>query len=202
MKIILILTCLNSLFNTPIKIKVVDKNSGNPIAFVGYTRISDHKGSYSDESGNIEFESGLNEKYTLSCIGYHSDTIVPSKSSEMVFLNPKIIELKEFEVYKNRNIEKEIDIGYSKKGVSFKPFYSILSRKMAVCTYIPKENKNETWLISEIKIDLGAAKSNDYEAFLIRLFIKEKDNKLPGRDLLTKDYIVKIMPIPKDLVIH
>lgn len=191
MRIILVFALLFHFQNTPIRIKVLDKNTLQPIPFVTYTRVSDQKGSYSDENGNIEIISESERRYILSCVGYITDTILVTNSLNVVFLIPKIVELKDLKVSAKKSKEKIIEIGYL-SGFSLIPYTSSLPRKMAVCTYIPSMNENRTIIIKDIKIDIGADKSKVYEAFLIRLFIKENSKKLPGKDLLTKDFVVKI----------
>jgi hypothetical protein len=191
MNIILVFLLLINVQYSPIKLKVLDKNTNQPIPYVSYTRITDLKGSFSDENGNIEIVSNLDSKYILSCVGYISDTLLPVNSSNVVFLQPKIVELKEIEVTAKKNRERLLEIGYL-KGFSLVPYSSFLSRKMAVCTYFPANHDNKSFVIKKIKIDIGANRSNIFEAFLIRLFIKENINNLPGNDLITKDFVVKI----------
>ncbi|MCP9765662.1 hypothetical protein [Lacihabitans soyangensis] len=191
MIVLFLLSYLFSLQFNPINLKIVNAETGQVIPYVTYTRLFDFKGSFSDENGNIQILEHLDKQYVISCIGYKNDTIVPSKSTATIFLNPSTIELPELEVSGRKNKEKIHEIGYL-KGFSVVPYYSSLPRKMAICTFIPSSDKSKKWTIQTIKINIGANKSKNYDAFLIRLFIKENNNKTPGKDLLTRDLIARI----------
>lgn len=191
MIVLFLLSYLTFTYFNPIKLKIVNAQSGQVIPYVSYTRLFDFKGSFSDENGNIEILEHLDKKYVISSIGYESDTIIPSKSTQTIFLRPFTIELPELEIIGRKEQEKIYEIGYL-RGFSIIPYYSSLPRKMAVCTFIPTKDKSKKWAINSIKINIGANKSKNYEAFLIRIFIRENLNKIPGKDLLTKDLIVRI----------
>lgn len=191
MSLLLILTLIFNFQSSLITIKVLDEDTGKPIPFVNFTRISDHKGSFGNEEGIIIIESEPNQAFQLSCVGYQSLIIVPSESSDIVYLKPIVKELKEVVVTGRKNKEKTTEIGYLSK-TSFNPYYTGLTRKMALSTYIPNKNKGGNIIIKDILIDIGGRKSKIYDSFVIRLFIKENINSVPGKDLLQKDLVVKI----------
>lgn len=189
MNLLLIFICLFQ--SDTLTINVLDEASKKLIPYVSYVRLSDRKGSFANQDGSIAFTGNLDTPYVLSCVGYQTDTIVPSKVHGMILLKPLTIELPEVKITTNKTKRKIINIGYLGK-FSWMPWHAAIPRKMAISTFIPSEDKAKKWEIIDIKMDIGANKSEIYSEFLIRLFIKENNNQTPGKDLLIKDMIVSV----------
>lgn len=182
---------ISNLDLTGFNIAIIDKETNLPIPYISYTRLSDFKGSFANEDGIIEFGSEEDIPYLISCVGYQSDTFIPKRTTTKFFLKPKLINLEDLEITAKKSKNKVFEIGYL-SGFSIVPYYAALPRKMAVCTFIPNNNKEKKIAINDIKIDIGANKSKNYKSFLIRLFIKENEKGMPGEDLLKKDMVVTI----------
>lgn len=174
-----------------IKIQVLDEGSRMPISYAGYVRISDNKGSFANEEGFFTIDSKLEEQYLLTCVGYIPDTIIPIKTDKVIYLKPSYTQLKSVVVMGKKIKENTFQIG-KLGGFSLVPYHASISRKMEICTYIPSLNNEKKWEVKSIKMDIGGSKSKVYTSFLIRLFIKDVEGGLPGKDLLNKNMVVTI----------
>lgn len=150
--IFLFLLNFNSLGkNSAIEIQVIDEVSKMPVPYASYVRVSDHKGSFAYEEGFFKIDTKLNEPYLVSCIGYLTDTIIPSKSGRVIYLKPKNILLKQVTVHGIKSKEKTYQIG-ELGGFTLSPYHSSITRKMEMCTYLPSLNDKKQWEIKSIKM--------------------------------------------------
>lgn len=173
------------------KLKILDVKSKVAISYATITKLDDGKGSFADENGIFTFEKNTNNKFIISCLGYQNDTIIPEKNDFTIYLKPMTYDLRSIEVIGKRAKVKKTEVGYF-HAFSLLPYYASLPRKMSVCTLIPSKPNSNDWLISNVRLNIGAGKSKIYNSFIVRIFIKENLNNKPGKDLLKKDMIVSI----------
>ncbi len=173
------------------KFQILDFKSKEPISYATITKLDDGKGSFADENGIFTFEINTNNKFIISCLGYQNDTIIPEKNDFTIYLKPMAYDLRLIEVIGKRAKVKKTEVGYY-NAFSLLPYYASLPRKMMVCTYIPTKLNSSEWLISDVKLNIGAGKSKIYDSFIIRIFIKDNLKGTPGKDLLKQDMIVSI----------
>ena len=108
---ILVLCCLS--FNLKAQITATIKNPTDqkPIPYVNIWVENENIGVTADENGKFSIVALANSKLVFNALGYDDKTIEASKIDGIVYLIPKVFELKEVIVYQLKKLLK-IKLGH------------------------------------------------------------------------------------------
>jgi hypothetical protein len=186
----LLLFCLISLISNA-QITAIVKNSKDqkPIPYVNIWVENENIGVTADENGKFTITAPINSKFIFNALGYDDKIMEASKIDGVVYLIPKVFELKEVVVSSaKKTIENKIGTFISKGINSF--YGSGDNYPYLVARYFPNDTKSaETPFIKSImpfcNSDIKGAK------FKVRIF-ESKKNGLPGDELITENILVTV----------
>ena len=185
----LILCFISLISNAQITATIKNPIDQKPIPYVNIWVENENIGVTADENGKFTIAAPANSKLVFNALGYDDKTIEASKIDGIVYLIPKVFELKEVIVSSaKKTIEnkigtfksKDIDLDYGCND----------NFPIVVARYFPNDAKSaETPFIKSImpfcKSDLNDAK------FRLRIF-EAKESGLPGKELIDENMIVTI----------
>lgn len=169
-----------------LKGNILDKENKEPVVYANISFIKSNKGISSKEDGSFELEIDkelLKDKVHVSCLNY-KDTVVLAKDiqNKTLFLSPKLYNLNEVVVSKERN--KKVVLDKVKKRVS--PFHTNNIRMVG--KYFPNK-LDGIFYLENVKIFFS--KRNSHKAkFRIRIFSVDKNTGKPKEDILNKSITV------------
>ncbi len=179
--------CLLLFFSTK-NITVVDAESNQPIPFVSFIGLNDHKGGYADEHGKIYVEGNLSQPFVISCVGYATDTVYFDK--DIIPMKAQTIVLPSVQVTAQASKLTTQTLGFFKKNswVSF-----AAQAKYEFYTFIANPDTSHQWYIKTIKIALRGYSKKKFESFKIRPHVKDVFKRKPHHELLPHDLTVDVL---------
>jgi len=186
----ILLFCLISLIsNAQITAIVKNPTDQKPIPYVNIWVENENIGVTADENGKFTIAAPINSKFIFNALGYDDKIMEASKIDGVVYLIPKVFELKEVVVSSaKKTIENKIGTFISKGINSF--YGSGDNYPYLVARYFPNDTKSaETPFIKSImpfcNSDIKDAK------FKIRIF-EAKEDGYPGDEIINEPLIVNI----------
>lgn len=175
------------LFFSAKTITVIDAESNQPIPFVGFIGLHDHKGGYADAHGRIYVAGDLAQPFLISCIGYATDTVYFDK--EIVRMQAQTVVLPTVQVTAQASKIATQALGFFKKNswVSF-----AAQAKYEFYTFIANPDTSHQWYIKTIKLALRGYRKKTFESFKIRPHIKDARKRKPHLELLPHDLTVDV----------
>lgn len=175
------------LFFSAKTITVIDAKSNQPIPFVGFIGLHDHKGGYADAHGRIYVAGDLAQPFVISCIGYATDTVYFDK--EIVRMQAQTVVLPTVQVTAQASKIATQALGFFKKNswVSF-----AAQAKYEFYTFIANPDTSHQWYIKTIKLALRGYRKKTFESFKIRPHIKDARKRKPHLELLPHDLTVDV----------
>ena len=168
--------------------KLLDKENNKPVVYANISFLKANAGISSQENGTFIIKIDkklLNKKVHISCLNY-KDTIVFAKDihKKTLFLQPKIFELDEIVISKNKN--KKIILDKVKRRVT--PFHTNNIRMIG--KYFPN-NLDDIFYVNNVKIYFS--KRNSHKAkFRIRIFSVDEKTGKPKDDIFNKNIPISI----------
>ncbi|WP_130734821.1 carboxypeptidase-like regulatory domain-containing protein [Flavobacterium sp. J27] len=164
---------------------VKDSISSEPIPFVNIWVENEEIGTTSDLDGSFSLHiKDINKNLIFSALGFHKK-MIPAKQSEVVFLKATVIELNEV-VLLNKKETKSIEIGKTPNAI-LQTFDN--GPKIEAKFFPYKESYKKTPFIKTVSIQTD---SKIEEATLKIHFYEVTEEGAPGKELLQKDFLVKI----------
>lgn len=160
-----------------------------PIPYVNIWVENENIGVTADESGKFIIAVPANSKLVFNALGYDDKTIEASKIVGIVYLIPKVFELKEVVVSSaKKTIENKIGT-FKQKGIN--AFYGSSDNfPYMVARYYPNDSKNaETPFIKSVMPFCSSDVTN--AKFKLRIF-EAKESGFPGDELINESIIVTV----------
>lgn len=149
---------------------IADRDSKTPIPFANIK--TNRQVYYSNIDGKIEKNILMKkDSFTISCIGYQSNTFYYSNKIDTLFLEPYTIQIKTVDITPLES-RKTMEVGYHNKR-SFFPNHFIGKDSLVLAVYIPNENGKKQ--INEIIYALSQLKKSDQ--FIALLFEVDKNQQ-------------------------
>jgi hypothetical protein len=188
--LVFIIICLiGKISNAQITATIKNATDQKPIPYVNIWVENENIGVTADENGKFTIVTSANSKLVFNAMGYDDKIIEAAAIDGIVYLIPKIFELKEIMVSSSKKtIENKIGTFKSK---SINSFYGTSDNyPYMVARYYPNDSKNsETPFIKSImpfcKSDIKDAK------FKVRIF-EAKEDGYPGDELINETMIVNV----------
>ncbi|VXC10540.1 conserved hypothetical protein [Flavobacterium sp. 9AF] len=175
----------HSIVFSQIKGIVKDSISGEPIPFVNIWVENEENGTTSDIDGSFTLQvKDTHKNLIFSALGFYRKTL-PIAKSETVYLKAAVIELDEV-VLLNKKETKEIEIGTTSNSI----LQTFDNGPKIEAKYFPYESSyKKTPFIKSVIIQTD----NKLEEATLKIhFYEVNDDGSPGKELLSKDLIIKI----------
>jgi len=186
---ILILCCLSFILKAQITAAIKNPTDQKPIPYVNIWLENENIGVTADENGKFTISAPANSKLVFNALGYDDKTIETSKINGIIYLIPKVFELKEVIVSSaKKTIENKIGT-FKSRGIN--SFYASNDNyPYMVAKYFPKSSKTlETPFIKSLtpfcSSDIKDAK------FKIRIF-EAKEGGYPGNELINETITINV----------
>jgi hypothetical protein len=175
--------------NAQITATVKNPTNQKPIPYVNIWVENENIGVTADENGKFSIAAPTNSKLVFNALGYDDKIMEASAIDGIVYLIPKVFELKEVVVSPaKKTIENKIGT-FKSKGIN--SFYGTSDNyPYMVARYYPNDSKSfETPFIKSImpfcKSDIKDAK------FKVRIF-EAKEDGYPGDEIINETLIVNV----------
>ena len=183
----LILCFISFTLKAQITATIKNPTDQKPIPYVNIWVENENIGVTADEKGNFTIAALANSKLVFNALGYDDKIIEASKINGIVYLIPKVFELKEVIVSSaKKTIENKIGT-FKSNGIN--SYYGSSDNYPYMVARHFSNNEN-TLKTSFIKTIIPFCKSDiDNAKFRLRLFEADKDGQ-PSIEILKEDIIV------------
>ena len=184
---ILILCCLSFILKAQISATIKNPTDQKPIPYVNIWVENENIGVTADENGKFSIVALANSKLVFNALGYDDKTIEASKIDGIVYLIPKVFELKEVIVSSaKKTIENKIGT-FKSNGISYS-YATHNNHPYLAARYFPYDTKTiETPFIKTVMPYCHSSVNN--AKFKLRIF-EAKKGGLPGKELITENIII------------
>ena len=185
---ILVLCCLS--FNLKAQITATIKNPTDqkPIPYVNIWVENENIGVTADENGNFTIAAPANSKLVFNALGYDDKTIEASKIDGIVYLIPKVFELKEVKVINSEISERKV--GSFLEENAKKSFANTSSNPVIYARCFPYDTLfQKTPYLKSIKTTVFSFTKKS--VFNVRLYSKNDDGS-PGLELTNQNILIEI----------
>ncbi|QMU64219.1 MAG: hypothetical protein GKR88_07900 [Flavobacteriaceae bacterium] len=164
------------------EIKILNSENNKPISYANIKFLKSKKGTFSDDKGIFLINNNVTDSLLISVLGFEDKILSVSKIKDTIFLNTKIITLKEITLS-----NKKIEYGYFKKNGKF--IRSALNR-VIVAMYIPNENKKNEY-ITHLHYRIKKF-GNELSTVRPHLLSVNKLTKNPNKEILNENIVIDI----------
>jgi hypothetical protein len=188
--LILLLFCsLSYISKAQITATIKNPTDQKPIPYVNIWVENENIGVTADENGKFILTAPANSKLIFNALGYDDKTIEASKIDGLVYLIPKVFELKEVVVSSaKKTIENKIGT-FKSNGISYS-YATHNNHPYLAARYFPYNTKTiETPFIKTVMPYCHSNVNN--VKFKLRLF-EAKEGGLPGKELIAENIIVTV----------
>lgn len=163
---------------------VKDSLTGNPIAYVSVWVENENIGTTAEENGEFKINTNdKNKNLVFSVLGYERK-VVKSSNSGLVLMSPTALELNEVFIV-NKKESRQLEIGKIKKLAEAFDKGPRLDAKFFPYQESYKKTKwiQKVTILTDSRIENSTLKLHLYEVC---------ENGYPGKELLSKDFIISI----------
>ena len=164
---------------------IIDSKTGLGISFATIKVLNTTKGVIAFEKGDFSLEFASTDTIQISCINYYTKKIIGNEMTDTILLDRNIKTLDDVMV-KSRSFINTTFIGDDFKNLEVVKFNSFAANKDKT-EYAKKIKLVESDNLYKLKsIQLGVNKINCWGSLLIHIYAENKENGLPGEELLRK----------------
>ncbi|MFW6044056.1 MAG: DUF5686 family protein, partial [Marinilabiliaceae bacterium] len=181
--LIFYLSVFPTVLSGQIKGTVIDEASGNPVAFANIVFGDKKTGTVTDLQGTFVLPEKTKEPITISCVGYHTQTVPVSeiKNDGEIVLKPKTIELEAVDIYPGKdpargimqNVVNNIPINNPDEATDYT---CIIYHKMTFDFLVPDSIPPTDSMAQKI------SDFSDSKHLMLIESVSEKKHKAPGKN--------------------
>lgn len=200
--IFLIIICLFSAYILPAQQtrKILDKKTGLPVSYATVRILNTTKGTIGSADGKFSIHIEPVDSVLFSCAGYYDTLILGKNIYSNVYMEPRIIELKEVVI----GIESSgtIKIGNEKRivkgDITFLPSpYENVHTEFAQKIILPDSAR----ILKIKKVTIPVKRRNCYGTILFRVYEVDSLHNYPGTEILNKVIDGRSMSVKKNALV-
>ena len=184
---ILILCFISFISQAQITATIKNPTDQKPIPYVNIWVENENIGVTADENGKFTIAAPSNSKLVFNALGYDDKTLEASKINEIVYLMPKVIELKEVKVINSEISERKVGSFLDENAKN--SFANTSSNPLIYARYFQYDTSfQKTPYLKSIKTSVFSFTKKT--VFNIRLYSKNDDGS-PGVALTSQNILIE-----------